>query len=95
MYKISIILSTFFLCACGSNVEVSDADFSLAEPAKIETTRMEASIDYLLADNNKTFSTNAYLPIAPVQASHIFEVRLTINVTPTFIQNYGTINDLP
>ena len=88
-------MSTFFLCACGSNVEVSDADFSLAEPAKIETTRMEASIDYLLADNNKTFSTNAYLPIAPVQASHIFEGRLTINGTPTFKQNYGTINDLP
>ena len=58
-------------------------------------SRLEAGYQYLLAEDDQTFSSSAYLPDNGTPASNIFEGSLTITGQPSFKQNYGDSNELP
>ena len=105
--SITLVLCGFFLLSCQS-VDVKEvANPSSVETEQTEATRSETTFDYLFSTLDKTFSTAAFLPNNLnnnsnnysnnnfIEASHVFEGRLTISGKPTFKQNYGTVADLP
>lgn len=53
------------------------------------------SHDYLMANSNSTFSTDAFLPINGRASSNEFSGRLIITGTPVFKQIYGQQTSLP
>lgn len=87
-------LMTLFLFSCNS----SSAPENIMTSSVVLLTRSQADYDYLMAEQDKTFSTLAFLPdvnTKPMLANNVFEGKLTISGNPTFSLNYGALNDLP
>lgn len=60
-----------------------------------EPTRSSLSADYLMANNDTYFSTDAFLPINGSPSSNEFSGRLTITGVPVFKQIYGEKSSFP
>jgi hypothetical protein len=93
--NISIVCLLCFVVACGSNGGDDSTPPVPLTPSSENPTRLEASYEYLHANINETFTTAAFLPDHSVEATNQFEGHLIISGTPTFKQNYGSLDDFP
>lgn len=87
------------LAACGSSGgDTSAVNSPAPSPTPEPASRLEASYDYLMMDEDETFASEAFTPYAIGQtlaASHVFEGTLTITGDPSFALNYGELSSLP
>jgi len=75
----------------------SEANKTVTSPVEL-ITRSQANYDYLMAEQDKTFSTLAFLAdvnTPKMLATNVFEGKLTISGNPTFSLNYGQSDYLP
>jgi hypothetical protein len=91
----------YLISGCGSSGGNSATVLPAVSPlpaTSTSTSRLQASYDYLMMDQDNTFTTDAFLPDINTQTlppSHVFEGKLTITGTPSFALNYGRFSSLP